>query len=87
MTTVTSSPVQLDDGSAYELLVVNSGSVDVYVSRGQQSFKLKPGGNKTVEPEGAAVTAQVMGSTNGQVSTTVIASSNPESISIDGGTP
>jgi hypothetical protein len=84
---ITSSSVQLDSGTAYELLVVNTGSIDVYVARGQQTNKLRPGAKAQVQPEGAAVTAYVAGATAGQVLTTVTAASNPQIVGIDGGTP
>jgi hypothetical protein len=71
--TVTSSPVTLDGGTAYELFVVNDGTVDVYVSRGQQSSRMRAGQSLRFQPEGQAVTAQVMGSTNGQVTMTATA--------------
>jgi hypothetical protein len=49
--------------------VVNTGAVDVTVSRGSQSFTLRPNQSRTVYPEGSAVTATVASGT-GQVTTT-----------------
>lgn len=73
---LSTSPTQLNDGTGYEVLVVNSGTVDAYLARGQQAFRLKPGASRTVQPEGTALTGQVMVGT-GQVTTTVTTSSNP----------
>jgi hypothetical protein len=83
---VTTSPVQLDDGTAYELQVTNTGTVDVYVARGRQISKVRPGAQVKVQPEGSSVTASVLGAA-GQVTTAVTSASNPETVSIDGGTP
>lgn len=47
--------------------MTNTGAVDVTVSRGSQSFTLRPNQSRTVYPEGSAVTATSSGS--GQVTT------------------
>jgi hypothetical protein len=62
-----SSPTVIDGGSAPSMQVVNTGNVDVYLSTGT---RLRPGQSTSVDPSGAAVTAKVMGSVAGQVTTT-----------------
>jgi lysophospholipase L1-like esterase len=66
---LSTSPATLDSGSSDFVSVVNTGAVDVTVSRGSQSFTLRPNQSRTVYPEGSAVTATVASGT-GQVTTT-----------------
>jgi hypothetical protein len=55
--TVTTSPITLDSGSTNELLLTNTGAHSVYLARGAQVLRLRPGAQTTVQSEGAAVTA------------------------------
>jgi YD repeat-containing protein len=73
---LTTSPTTLDAGSSDSVMVTNTGSVAVTVSRGSQSFPLQAGQSVTVYPEGTAVTA-VTASGTGQVTTSTTAKPLP----------
>lgn len=66
---LSTSPTQIDTGSSYSVLVANTGSSPVELSRGG---RLRPGQTQTVYPEGAALTAVSL-SGAGQVTTTTVA--------------
>lgn len=69
---LTTSPATLDSGASENVSVTNTGGMDVVVSRGAQSFTLRPTQGRVVYPEGAAVTA-VTTSGSGQVTTVATA--------------
>jgi YD repeat-containing protein len=74
---LSTSPSQIDDGSAGSLSIVNSGNVEVELARAQAATKpvierLRPGQNTTLVPEGAAVTAVTVSGT-GSISVAVTA--------------
>jgi hypothetical protein len=69
---LTTSPTQIDAGSSDNVSITNTGTVDVVVARGAQSFTLKPTQGRVVYPEGVAVTAATVSGT-GSVSYTATA--------------
>lgn len=77
---LTTTPTQIDDGTAASLYVVNSAPVDVNVYRGGSFvIRLRPGGQSTtVTPEGAAVTAALTSGT-GSIDVTTTAKPTPPS--------
>lgn len=84
---LTTTPTQLDDGTAASVFVLSNAPVLVNVFRGGVLVAaLRPGGQSTmVYPEGAVVTAAVV-SGSGSVSTTVTAKPVPGGGSVTVGT-
>jgi hypothetical protein len=65
---LTTSPITIDDGTSYSVLVTNTGAATVELSRGG---RLRPNQAQTVYPEGAALTAAaVTGTSSVSTSTT-----------------
>jgi hypothetical protein len=65
---LTTSPIMIDDGTSYSVLVTNTGAATVELSRGG---RLRPNQAQTVYPEGAALTAAaVTGTSSVSTSTT-----------------
>jgi hypothetical protein len=69
---LTTSPTTLDSGSSDNVSITNTGTTDVTLARGVQSFTLKPTQARVIYPEGTAVTA-VVASGTGSVSYTATA--------------
>jgi YD repeat-containing protein len=68
---LTTTPVQIDDGTSYTVLVTNTGAVEVDLSRGG---RLRPQQSRTVYPEGTALTAAA---TSGTGTVTTSTTSKP----------
>jgi hypothetical protein len=68
---LTTTPVQIDDGTSYTVLVTNTGAGEVDLSRGG---RLRPGQSRTLYPEGTALTAAA---TSGTGTVTTSTTSKP----------
>jgi lysophospholipase L1-like esterase len=68
---LTTTPIQIDDGTSYTVLVTNTGAVEVDLSRGG---RLRPQQSRTVYPEGTALTAAA---TSGTGTVTTSTTSKP----------
>jgi hypothetical protein len=69
---LTTSPTTIDTGASDNVSITNTGAVDVTITRGSQSFTLRPTQGRVIYPEGAAVTAATVSGT-GSVSYTATA--------------
>jgi lysophospholipase L1-like esterase len=54
---LTTTPTTIDTGASDNVSITNTGTVDVTITRGSQSFTLRPTQGRVIYPEGTAVTA------------------------------
>jgi hypothetical protein len=76
---LTTSPTTIDTGASDNVSVTNTGTVDVTIVRGPQSFTLRPTQGRVIYPEGAAVTAATVSGT-GSVSYTATAARQTQAV-------